>query len=86
MYTGDIVIHDLLGWTQADRRAALLEILEVQRATRAKCGLAALTWTEQPDGLTCYHGGVWESRILWSEIIADEDAAGGGREPDSGLE
>jgi hypothetical protein len=86
MYEGDIVIHDRLGRTQADRRAVLLALLEEQRDTRAKWGLPSLTWTEEPDGLTCYTDGVAECRITWAEVVAEELEVEHGREPYDGLD
>jgi hypothetical protein len=71
MYEGKITIHDARGWTQANRRAATLALLELQREEWATQG-QALTWTEEPDGLTYYVDGVWDGRITWAEIAAQE--------------
>jgi hypothetical protein len=66
-----IVVHDEFGFTQAMRRQLLLLICDDAQARHAAEGLT-LTWTEQPDGVTIYVDGRYDSRITYAELAAIE--------------
>jgi hypothetical protein len=61
-----ILIHDAHGFTQALRRQRLLEVCADDRTRHATFG-KAMTWTEEPDGVTLYLNGVCGSRITYAE-------------------
>jgi hypothetical protein len=62
-----ILIHDAHGFTQAMRRERILAICADTRDRLAALG-QALTWTEDPDGVTVYVNGVMDCRITYAEL------------------